>query len=147
MLERVLSYIHNWFTEDSVGNEYPRWHGEFTIADGELELPLLEGQYFRIIGSVLNDGLHKYPADDLKDETFNGSVLSCVIPKAVILIADEIEAWNDQYGDQAASPYVSESFGGYSYTKSSGGSNSQSIKGWQDAFGASLIPWKKVADA
>ena len=52
MLEQVLMNIRNWFTVD--GGIYS---GTFTIKDGGIALPFLaNGQYFRICGSVFNDG-------------------------------------------------------------------------------------------
>ena len=45
----------------------------------------------------------------------------------------------------AMSPYMSESFGGYSYSK--GASNTASggsVVTWQDAFKTRLAPWRKI---
>ena len=45
------------------------------------------------------------------------------------------------------SPFNSESFGGYSYSKSSGGagdSTKDKSGTWQGAFGAELQPWRKI---
>ena len=70
MLEQVLMNIRNWFTVDGGIHS-----GTFTIKDGGIALPFLaNGQYFRIIGSVFNDGLHQYPAADLVDEEFSGAI-------------------------------------------------------------------------
>ena len=70
------------------------------------------------------------------------------IPKAVINLAAEIAEWQTKYvaADSAAmSPYQSESFGGYSYSKSAGGSASgASASGWQSAFANRLNMWRKL---
>lgn len=133
MLETVLMYLNNWFV---VG----RYDDTYTIEDGKLTLPFLAiGQYFRVFGSLFNDGLHQYPAADLMDETFDGTIWALAVPKAVISLSEEISAWNEKNG--AAGPYSSESFGGYSYTRSTK-SNGQAV-GWQDVFAAQLSPWKK----
>ena len=93
---------------------------------------------------MFNDGLHQYPAVDLTDETFTGSVWALAVPKAVIDLSVEIEAWQEKNGEAVASPYQSESFGGYSYTKRSAGSDSGTLNGWQDAFRGRLNDWRKL---
>ena len=72
------------------------------------------------------------------------------VPKEVILLATEIELWQAQYGgidSQNMSPYQSESFGGYSYTKASGNSSDKtgsSVPTWQSVFGARLRRYRKI---
>lgn len=142
MLEQTLDYIHNYFERDIVD-------GSFTISDGSVVLDFLQdGQYFRICGSVFNDGVHKYPANDLTDETFTGQIRAMAVPPAVIALADEITAWIDKYGDAMNSPYQSESFGGYSYSKGSGqnsSNNSNNPADWRVVFGSRLNHWRKIA--
>jgi hypothetical protein len=152
MLTEVCQYLRNWFTR-------AQYFGEFKIENGELQaqfdngvefsaLPLLEGQYYRIIGSVLNDGVHQYPNDELKDETFSGAVWSMAVPPAVEGIANEIKEWQAKYGgadSSMLSPFTSESFGGYSYSKgaSASGSGSGGVT-WASVFGNRLAPWRKI---
>ena len=136
MLEQVLTHIHNWFQIDT----YP---GTYTISDGGITLPFLrDGQYFRILGSLFSDGLHQYgPAMEyLPDETFTGSVWALAIPPAVIRLSEEISAWQEKYRETVESPYTSESFGGYAYSKSAAGDGSG---GWQAAFRERLNPYRK----
>ena len=145
MLETVLMYLNNWFV---VG----RYDDTYTIEDGKLTLPfLVNGQYFRILGSLLNDGVYKYAngtaLDEtgteitLIDETFDGSVWALAIPKGFLSVVEEITAWTAKNGDGGA--YTSESFGGYSYSKAT---NSKGMAvGWRDVFAAQLAPWKKPA--
>ena len=86
MLEQVLMHLKNWFLVPGGIHE-----GTYTIEDGGIALPFLaNGQYFRICGSVFNDGLHQYPADDLKTETFGGSIWALAIPQTVIELAAEM---------------------------------------------------------
>lgn len=145
MLGKVLAYIHNWFDVDDMGNSYEHWSGEFTVADGAIELPLYDGQYFRIVGSHLNDGVYTYPVEELKDETFNGAVYELRIPKELLGIVKEIEEWQEKNGAIADSPFNSESFGGYSYNKGSTASDELSgLSGWQKAFNSRLEPWRKL---
>ena len=138
MLEQVLRHLNNWFLVEI-------HEGKFTVENGSITLPfLLDNQYFRICGSVFNDGLHKYPAVDLTDETFTGTVWALAVPKAVVSLAEDIAAWEEKNGEAVASPYQSESFGGYSYTKRSAGSDSGTLNGWQDAFRGRLNDWRKL---
>lgn len=140
MLEQLLMCLNNWFLlPDGVHA------GTYSVEQGGITLPFLrDGQYFRIVGSVFNDGLHQYPAVDLTDETFTGSVWALAVPKAVIDLSVEIEAWQEKNGEAVASPYQSESFGGYSYTKRSAGSDGSTLNGWQDAFRGRLNDWRKL---
>ena len=138
MLEQVLRHLNNWFLVDI-------HEGTFTVENGSIALPFLQiNQYFRICGSMFNDGLHQYPAGDLTDETFTGTVWVLAVPKAVVALAEDIAAWEEKNGEAVASPYQSESFGGYSYTKRSAGNDSGTLNGWQDAFRGRLNDWRKL---
>ena len=125
---------------------------EVTISDGAIDaVGLKDGQYFRIIGSTFNDGVHIYPASDLKDEVFEGSIWAMAVPATVIAIASDIKDWQTKYGgadSDAMSPFTSESFAGYSYSKSgSGNANSGSNITWQDVFGGRLNKYRKLRGA
>ena len=141
MLFELCKELNNFF-------ETAKLFDTFTIENGTLDTDFLqEGQYFRIVGSVFNDGVYRYPAD-LKDETFDGAIWAMAVPEAVIALADEIQAWKDQYmqiDSPAMSPYQSESFGGYSYTKASGTSaDGNSLANWQGAFADRMKLWRKL---
>ena len=139
MLEQVLMHLKNWFLVPGGIHE-----GTYTIEDGGIALPFLaNGQYFRICGSVFNDGLHQYPASDLKAETFDGTVWALAVPQAVIDLATEIESWQTKNGDASVSPYQSESFGGYSYSKATDSANGGAMT-WQTAFRSRLSAWRKL---
>ena len=79
MLEQVLQHLNNWFlVPDGIDT------GEFIVQDGGITLPFLQtGQYFRVVGSVFNDGLHQYPAEDMTDETFDGAVWALAIQMCI----------------------------------------------------------------
>ena len=143
MLEEVLRSLNNWFERDYAT-------GVFEIAGGSIGLPegwLLDGQYFRIEGSVFNDGLHQWPAVDLRDETFTGKIAALSVPKAVTELAARIGEWQAKYGKAAESPYQSESFGGFSYSKASGSGSQSGSDGaytWRQAFRSELNRWRKL---
>ena len=139
MLEQVLRDIRNWFIVDGGVHS-----GNYTIEDGGITLPFLAtGQYFRIIGSVFNDGLYQYPATGLVNEEFSGAIWALAIPPAVIELADEISAWQTKNGEASTSPYQSESFGGYSYSKATDASTGGAVT-WQSAFKRQLSVWRKI---
>lgn len=149
MLTEICQYLKNWFNRKPNGDEYPKEYGTFTIENGIIDSSILaNGQYYRIIGSLFNDGVHKYgdTTDSLVDEVFEGAVWSMGVPPELVVKAEEIEAWKAKYGaDSAAmSPFQSESFGGYSYTKE--GSATESAAGtWQSKFGDDLRKiWGKI---
>lgn len=150
MLREVLDFVHNWFIKEP--------HvGQFVVENGALSPCdfLLEGQRFRIVGSVLNDGLYTYHSaaikdgDDkavtLKDETFDGTICALAIPRDVIALSDEISAWVTANAATLNSPYASESFGGYSYSKASGGgTGANAVYSWQTQFAGRLNQWRKL---
>ena len=142
MLEQVLDWIHNYF-------EYRKVVGVFSIVGGSIEGAtfLQEGQYYRIVGSVFNDGVWEYPVSELKDETFEGEVWALAIPPRFSELVAEIEAWVSANKETLESPYTSESFGGYSYTKAtaSGNTSAGTLSGWQAQFATSLNHWRKLA--
>ena len=141
MLENVLSHLKNWFLiPDGVHG------GTYTIENGTLNLPFLQnGQYYRICGSIFNDGLHKYGDAGLQDETFTGSVWALAIPRAVIDLAEEIAEWQKKNGEASKSPVTSESFGGYSYSKATDAATGGAVT-WQTAFRVELNQWRKAKE-
>lgn len=145
ILTEVCEYLNNYFWNKKID-------GKFTIAEGSIDVAgLSEGQYFRIIGSTFNDGVHIYPATDLKDEEFRGSIWAMAVPQTVIALASDIKEWQTLYGgatSEAMSPFNSESFSGYSYTKSgSGNANSGANSTWQDVFGSRLNKYRRLRGA
>ena len=127
--------------------------GEFTIEGCQIVLPAIvdikNGQYFRIVGSVFNDGVYQHPATGLTNEVFQGAVWTMAIPTDALELFNQIKDWDTKYGqaDIVNGPYQSESFGssGYSYTLKSSDSNSGAdATTWQGHFKAQLRKFKKV---
>ena len=141
MLEQILDFIHNYFVKDV-------YYGNFKISNGVLNANFLQfGQYFKITGSVFNDGVHQYFDSNLVDEEFHGEVWAMAVPPTVIALAGEVDDWIQKYGDSMISPYQSESFGGYSYSKGSGGSGdsgSANSADWRKIFGSRLNTYRKI---
>ena len=144
MLTELCHELKNYFLRDREADIHT---GTYTISGGEIE-PLdflIDGQYFRIVGSVLNDGVYKYGElnGELQDETFEGAVWAMAVPPSVVALAAEIETWCETNADAINSPYQSESFGGYSYNKGSGvgGGNGAT---WQTQFSEKLKNYRRI---
>lgn len=162
MMTELCQILRNWFDRGQ-----KKWHGKFKIQNNAITFTpdklrgasepflLYEKQYFRIIGSLFNDGVHIYGDFDdyLTDEEFSGSVWAMAVPPSVIALCEEIEEWQNEYGGingVVMSPYASESFGGYSYSKASGsggsanGGGSSAAITWQNMFASRLNAWRKI---
>lgn len=141
VLSELCQELKNWFCDV----ETDIHSGTYTIENGALSLPfLIDGQYFRIVGSVFNDGVHKYDENLLlRDETFSGSVWAMKVPPSVVDLVAEIDEWIENNGEAVASPYQSESWGGYSYSLKSGGAESGALD-WRTVFAGSLNRWRKL---
>ena len=139
MLTELCGVLRNWFETDRIS-------GTYTVENGSITLPFLQnGQFFRVVGSVFNDGVHQYPDYAMADETFDGSIWPMSVPPALLCLGEEIKARQEKNGDIAASPYTSESFGGYSYSKSTSGSaNGAGMVTWQSVFKSRLNQWRKI---
>lgn len=150
MLEAVCNHVHNFFELDEL-------EGNYEIAGGTILLPfLLGGQRFKISGSALNDGVYTYhngliyDDDDanivtLQDETFKGTITAMGVPRDFIRMVGDITTWYEKNSSVVESPYTSESFGGYSYTKASGGGGANGGLSWCDVFRSRLNAYRKVS--
>lgn len=136
MLDEILDHLRNYFVT-SVKS------GTFEIKDGIITpLDLPEGQYFRIVGSGFNDGVYN-SAVDLKAEVFDGEIWALAIPRALLILAEEIKTY-DESEMAKPSPYVSENyFGQYGYTKAADGDGSP-ISDWREIFAKKLHRWRKI---
>ena len=138
MLTEVCAELRNYFVKDI-------HNGTFEIVGGKIA-PfdfIQENQYFRIVGSVFNDGVYKYTDKlELTDEKFIGSVWSMAVPPSVIDLAEEIKKYNES--DEAKpSAYTSESFGGYSYSKATD-ENGVPLT-WQKVFANRLNKYRRIS--
>ena len=135
-LTNLCAELRNYF-------ETEKRFGTFTISGGSISPSdfLQDGQYFRIVGSVFNDGVHRHPAHDLTAETCDGAVWAMSVPPAVVELLQKIQEFE---AAEANSPtaYISESFGGYSYTKATD-ANGLPV-GWKSVFKSELNRWRKL---
>lgn len=122
--------------------------GEFSITGGELS-PLdflISGQYFRIVGSVLNDGVYQYPATGLKDETFDGAVWAMRIQPDFVALCEEITAFENKLAAmrEQTGAYQSESFGGYTYSLAA--DVPAALKEWQGSLRFRLTQYRRISE-
>lgn len=146
MISELCAELRNYFLRDYVNPEQYMHSGSFVIANGEMQsLPFLkQNQFYRIIGSTFNDGVHQYGVDNgLIDETFEGTIWEMFVPKEVVDLSAEIQDWVSNNADTINSPYQSESFGGYSYTKAIASTGKMSTD-WQSHFAGKLNRWRRL---
>ena len=144
MMTYICAYLKNWFVlHKYIGKFKIDEYGVLRHEHGETCDDILKpGQWFRVIGTALSDGVYQYRNEGLAPEEFEGAVWAMAVPPALVSLAQEIETWTQKNADALNSPYTSESFGGYSYSK--GGSASGGAYNWQDQFAARLAPWRKI---
>ena len=145
-LNDFCEFCNNWFDTKEDGTKN-RIFGEFTIENGFLDLSetdIKQGQHFRIIGSVFNDGIYQYPNDGLSDEVFEGAIWIMRIPPNVFALIDKINEWNEKYEAIVESPFISEEFGGYSYSKDIRNGRTNISINWQSQFAQQLRRYMKV---
>jgi len=141
MIEQVLQAINNYFVDD---------HCDLTevMLDGiNVKRPdkFVQGQYILILGSKMSDGVFTVldvtgnkltldlEVDLIPEQTKNMVACSLSIPRAVLNLADEIEAYNAKNDGSVAS----ESLGDYSVTYGDGAT-------WITVFRNKLAPYKKA---
>lgn len=149
MLTEICAEIKNYFTYQ--GDKH---FGDFSIVAGQIVPSLtIPTDYIRIVGSHLNDGVHKRGQNgfELVDEgEFHGAIWIMSPPKDFLDLVEEIAAWQQKNGgvdSPAMSPFSSESFGGYSYSKgaSGGGASGMSATNtWIGAFGRRLNIYRRI---
>jgi len=166
-VEALCAETHNYF-------DTHREFGIFTIKDGVISLPFLEiGQFFRIVGSKWNDGVYIYDGQfivrsktweeltdktwesikdkswgdlvehDLVDESFRGAIWAMNMPRAFLDLSREISVYCESEMAKP-SPYQSESFAGYSYTKATNASG-VADNSWQNVFKTKIDRFRKMA--
>ena len=154
-ISEMCDYCNNYFLKDYIGLT-DIYKGDFTISGHDFVSPaftLKAGQYFRIKGSDLNDGVYCNTQDSLAtlaDEEFTGQVWLMSVPKAFVTLCDKIAEWrvaNEAVTSPNMSPYSSESVQGvYSYSKgSTGGSGGGTAVSWCSQFASLLIPYRRTS--
>ena len=104
------------------------------LANVDDDCPVCSNAFgYEIIGKI----------EPFDEEEFKGAIWLMKIPPSIIDLDKRISDWIVANQSSLNSPYQSESFGGYSYTKASGNSASGLI-GWQSQFYDELSRWRKI---
>ena len=153
-LTEICAVLKNYFLKDYIN--YSDIHrGSFTISGHTIAPPdftIKSGQYFRIKGSDLNDGVWLNTVDglkDLRDEDFTGEIWLMSVPRGFEQLADDINAWrakNEAVDSANMSVFQSETVQGvYSYTKGNGNSGGSS---WQDndVLWKRAVPYRRMSE-
>ena len=146
MIGEICATIKNYFTYDA-----DKHIGDFVISEGTIS-PVVNfpTDYFRIVGSRLNDGVHKVSdlaKHPLKDEEFHGAIWIMSPPDHFLALVEEIESWQEMNGRANSanmSPYTSESFGGYSYSKGAGANGAGTGASWADQYASRLNIYRRI---
>lgn len=142
MIGEVCAECKNYFIQKDVDIHV----SNYTVTNHQIgPVPFLKnGQYYRIVGSALNDGVYKHGTDDLQlqDEEFYGAVWAMRVPKEFVALCNEIKSWVTANASALSGPYSSESFGGYSYSKATGSDGGAYT--WRDQFKGKLNAYRRL---
>lgn len=123
-INNLMQKCNNYFERFAI-------RGDFTIADGKLEIDTSKfavNQYIRIMGSLFNDNIYKISSIGggkltldtiLSSESFTGYVVGLAVPKYFIDLSTKIDAFDVK--NEKSKNITSESVQGYynvSYDKS-----------------------------
>lgn len=133
----VMRQINNYF-------EVGHMDGTFAIS-GNAIVPVPPFPWCYIKGSILHDGVWNICNGRLQDmegsmpdEEFEGRVWLLKPPADFLALCEEISIYDDK---NPIGAYMSESFGGYSYTRQQSGGSSTA---WQDVFAGRLDSYRRM---
>ena len=153
-ITEICAEVRNYFAPTMKKEDRSFIHtGNFEVSSHTI-VPLdfiQAGQYFRIVGSAMNDGVYCNTVQglaSLTDETFEGAIWEMSVPRAFLSLCSDIDAWrtaNEAASSANMSPFTSESFAGYSYSKGGGGNSAggNSVS-WQSQFANRLNAWRRL---
>lgn len=138
----VMRHVNNFFETGYRATTYSISGGILSPND-----VLRPGMWIYISGSFFWDGVWKIgegwklegAPENAADDTFVGRVYFLAPPADFLALCDEIAEYNEK---NAVSPYQSESFGEYSYTRATG--KDGGVLGWQQAFADRLRPFRRM---
>lgn len=137
-VDAVMRHVRNYFEREPV-------EGSFVITGNGLS-PAPDAPWVAIRGSKYHDGVYELAGgylqgvpEGMEDEEFEGLVYPLHPPMGFIALCKEIAAYD---AANPVSAMQSESFGAYSYTRAAGAAGG--VMGWQEAFGAQLVPYRRM---
>ena len=144
-ITRMCTVLHNFFTDKS-----HIFYNIYTIPDNILNNNFIkQGQYFRITGSVFNNGVYCNTPDDLKrlkNETFKGAIWGMDVPADFGSLCEEVERFNVKIAELSGNfrGYSSESWGGYSYNLPT--SAPSYMQDWQCKIRQAMNAYRKISE-
>jgi len=162
VLEQVLNYLNNWFVRYTYTGNVTVGEDGAVLAPSEAAAVLQPGRWYRILDSDFHDGVYQVPEEQAgeeepeedveagaeepeeeeQSETFSCTLWTLGVPTGLLNIVAEMEAWQAKYGDTVSGPYQSESFGGYSYSKTGSSSSTGGAATVLGQFADMLAPYK-----
>lgn len=142
-LTRICARLKNHFLRD-------KHEGTFELVGGTAPLDsLLDGQYFVIVNSVLNDGVFQNAPESLakiRPETFTGRIWSMAVPVDFEELVADIDGFNAKVRELGLTDkgYASEAWGGYSYSLSSGAP--AYMQEWASRINTGLSMYRKIKE-
>lgn len=142
-LTRICARLKNHFLRD-------KHEGTFELVRDAAPLDsLLDGQYFVIVNSVLNDGVFQNTAESLaklRTETFTGRIWSMGVPADFENLVADIDAFETKVQELGLldKGYASESFGGYTYSLQSGAP--AYMQEWLNRINAGMSMYRKIRE-
>lgn len=168
MLTEICQYLHNFFDYKRYIGEIKVISGEDGLYPSDelhpgdeinpsadipvkiycngKQIEIEEGQYFALFRDKYLLGVYQ-EGDDLPDKNFSGAVWLMDLPEAILKANQWADDWmkaNGGVDNAASSPFQSESFGGYSYSKSSGNGKIGGSIFDQAVFVGMLAPYRKL---
>lgn len=163
MLEQILAYLNNWFVRYTYTGNVTVGKGGAVLAPSEAAAVLQPGRWYRILDSDFHDGVYQVPEGEEEEpereieetqqeeesegeepgEAFYCTLWTLGVPTGLLNIMAEMEAWQAKYGDTVSGPYQSESFGGYSYSKTGSSSSTGGAATVLGQFADMLAPYKR----
>lgn len=145
-IEVLMQECNNYFYKTYESNTFAISNGVITTQG-----KYLVGQYIKIEGSILNDGVYKVESMDsnkinikeLQDEVFEGCIFGLSVPKGFIDLSTKIQEFLD---NPKAKPtdISSESFNNYSWSKGKK-TNGANIT-WNDVFRDDVYSYRQLYD-
>lgn len=146
MLTKICNYLKNFFETERIIGDVVISEGKVSVNGNAVEIA--KDAYFALFHQHFVTGVFKYGTDELADGSFRGAVWLMDIPKAIFDAAEWGEAWNAQHGNadsQANTPFDSESFGGYAYTKAQSSTSANGSSVFNNAqFIAMILPYRRI---
>jgi len=143
MLSEIMESINNYFINPKQVEK-----GNFRIENGIINVgnDYFIGQYIRIIGSILNDGVYLVSDNILtlsgaRDEAFNGIVVGLTVPQAFIKLAEEIEKY-EKSSSGIQKGFTSISIGSFSGSRASNKDGIPLV--WQETFRKDLDKYRRM---